>query len=550
MESRTHGPASLIGQSVGGYRLERMLGKGATGAVFLGKRLAETPRMIERTQALPIELPDEAAIKVLILPWQLEEDGQTDFRARFLREAQTLQRLQHPHIVAVLDHGEDPTTGHTYMVLPYMAGGTLATRLGAEAVPLDEIASTLAQIAEALDYAHRQGIVHRDIKPGNILLDARGQAYVGDFSIVRLLDETHTRLTSTGRVIGTPEYMAPEQIDGRDVGAPADIYSLGMVVYQLATGRVAFSAPSIVELIRLQAQEPPPLPRTLRADLPEPAEAAILCALDKDPAKRFTSAAAFAEAFSLGLQGQWAKGLTHFLALDAGPATGEATTQTLPRGIAEQPWPRDDSPRRNRWQPLVVLALATLILLVAGAVAVVAIPSNPVLALLKPPTSAAGTHTGALANITPARRTATAGKHTSGTGGGSKGGGTGGAGTGGGGAQPTATPTRTPTPTPTRTPTPTPIPTYYETATSNGSGTFTQYWNAGGPGQRIAAYQTVQVSCRLTGFVVADGNPWWYRIKSSPWNNQYYAPADNFYNNGQTSGPNNTIWVDTNVPLC
>src|SRR5215831_13514976 len=112
MASRTQGPASLIGQWVGGYRLERMLGKGATGAVFLGRRLEDAPRIIERTPAVLITLPEEAAIKVLILPWQLEEDGQADFKARFLREAHTLQRLQHPHIVSILDHGEDPVTGH------------------------------------------------------------------------------------------------------------------------------------------------------------------------------------------------------------------------------------------------------------------------------------------------------------------------------------------------------------------------------------------------------------------------------------------------------
>jgi serine/threonine protein kinase len=335
MESRIHGSASLIGKLVGGYRLESMLGKGATGAVFLGRHQEDNgPGTSGHTQPMSIILPHEAAIKILILPWQLEEDGQADFKARFLREAQTLQRLQHPHIVSILDHGEDPVTGHLYMVLPYLAGGTLATRLGTERLPLDDIVRIITQIAEALDYAHRQQVVHRDVKPSNILLDDQHQAYVGDFSIARILAETYTRLTSTGQVMGTPEYMAPEQSGGRDVQAAADIYSLGMVVYRLVTGRVAFIANSIVELIRLQTQEPPPPPRTLRPDLPEPAEAAILCALEKDPGKRFSSAVAFAQAFSLGVQGKWDERLTPFLAADAKLSRGYATAQALSDGYA------------------------------------------------------------------------------------------------------------------------------------------------------------------------------------------------------------------------
>jgi serine/threonine protein kinase len=576
MEPGTQGPASLIGKSVAGYLLERMLGKGATGAVFLGRRLEDTPRISGRTQAV-ITLPDQAAIKILVLPWQLDEEGQADFKVRFLREAQTLQRLQHPHIVPILDHGEDPVTGHFYMVLPYLAGGTLETQLGSDRMPLEDIASTLAQIASALDYAHSQRVVHRDVKPSNILLDGRHQAYVGDFSIARILAETHTRLTSTGRVMGTPEYMAPEQIEGRDVQAAADIYGLGMVVYRLVTGRVAFIATSILELIRLQIQEPPPPPRALRPDLPEPAEAAILCALEKDPAKRFDSAVAFAQAFSLGLQGQWSAGLSPLLALDAERSTAGATAQILPDvyEITESSRSRGGATLHERWRPLV-LASATLVLLVACVASIFAIPRNPMLAvfaMLSPHTSVTATGNGTRANVTQTQRAATAGSYPSGSGGGSTGGGggsTGGGGgsTGGGGGaiQPTATPTAATatataaaataaTATATRAPTPAPTspppPKYYETTSGTGSGTFTNYTNAGGTvGPRVNPYTTIQITCRLTGFMVADGNTWWYRIAQSPWNDQYYASADNFYNNGQTSGPPNSVFVDTNVPLC
>jgi serine/threonine protein kinase len=576
MESRTDGPPSLIGMSIGGYRLERMLGKGATGAVFLGTRLDDSPSTSGRTQPVPVTLPDEAAIKILILPWQLDEDGRADFKARFIREAQTLQRLQHPHIVSILDHGEDPVTGHLYMVLPYLAGGTLATRPGTERLPLDDIDRTITQVAEALDYAHSQEVVHRDVKPSNILLDSQHQAYVGDFSIARILADTYTRLTSTGRIMGTPEYMAPEQIEGRDVQAAADIYSLGMVVYRLVTGRVAFIATSIVELIRLQTQEPPPPPRALRPDLPEPAEAAILCALEKDPGRRFNSAVAFAHAFSLGLQGKWAEELAPFLAVHAGLSRGDTTAKASPdaNAITEPSGPIGSAPLRQRRLSLALVS-AALVLLVACVAFVFANPSNPmsaVFAQLSSHASVGAPDSGKRTDPTQAQSTSTTGSHPSGSGGGSSGGG------GGSGNQPTTTsrgtatvvgaptatvvgaptataaphaPTATATHAPAPTPTNTPLPQYYETTSGAGSGTFTNYTNAGGTvGPRINPYTTVQVTCRLTGFAVADGNTWWYLIAQSPWNNQYYASADNFYNNGQTSGPPNSIFVDTNVPLC
>jgi serine/threonine-protein kinase len=542
-----------------------MLGKGSTGAVFLARRVEDTLPISEPTQAVPITFPDEAAIKILVLPWQLEEDGLAEYKARFLREAQTLQRLQHPHILPILAHGEDPVTGHFYMVLPYLAGGTLATQLGPDRMPLERVATTLSQIAGALDYAHSQQVVHRDIKPSNILLDGWNQAYVGDFSIARILAETHTRLTSTGRMMGTPEYMAPEQIDGRDVQAAADIYSLGMVVYRLVTGRVPFIATSIVELIRLQTHEPPPPPRTFRPDLPEPAEAAILRALEKDPVKRFNSASAFAEAFSLGLQGQWAAGLTPLPALDVERFSGGTTAQILPdiNETTEPSRPRSGASLSERKRPLVLASAALLI--VASVAFLFANPSNPILAILSPHVSVTATGGGMRANVTQAQRTATASNYPSGSGGGNTGGGGGNTGGGGGGIQQTATPkvaaatataraTARATATATRVPSPIPTsppPTFYETTSGAGSGTFTDYTNAGGTvGQRVNPYTTIQITCRLTGFVVADGDSWWYRITQSPWNNQYYASADNFYNNGQTSGPPNSVFVDTNVPLC
>ena len=309
MAEGTQGPAALIGQMVGGYRLERVLGKGASGIVFLGRwaGIGERPR-VEHVGGLSLEVPDEVAIKTLVLPWQLDEAERADFRVRFRREAETQQqRLRHPHIVTVLAYGEDAASGLTYMVQPYLPGGTLADRMAARTgpLPLAEVAATVRQLADGVDYAHRQGVVHRDVKPANILLNARGEAYLTDFSIVRLLQDTQTKLTATGQVLGTPQYMAPEQLAGGTVGPEADVYGLGMVAYELATGRPAFEGPSLVDVLRQQAQEAPPAPRALRPELPAPAEAALLRALAKRPADRFTSASAFAEALDRGLQGQW-----------------------------------------------------------------------------------------------------------------------------------------------------------------------------------------------------------------------------------------------------
>lgn len=305
MGASAQGPNALIGQIVAGYRLERVLGVGATGAVFLGARTAAgegTPG--DESAPTPSALPTTAAIKLLYVPWQLADEQAEEFRRRFLREAQTLSELKHPHLLPVLASGQDAATGHLYMVMPHIAG-TLASRLTAAggALPLDEAASILDQLAGALDYAHSQGVIHRDIKPANILVDEQGQVYLGDFGILRLLDESRTQLTTTGGVLGTPEYMAPEQARGETVGPAADRYALAVVLYQMVTGHLPFEGGTPANIIVRQMQDPPPIPRSYRADLPEPAEAVILKGLAKAPSDRFALASQMAEAFRAGLAG-------------------------------------------------------------------------------------------------------------------------------------------------------------------------------------------------------------------------------------------------------
>jgi serine/threonine protein kinase len=248
----------LTGREVAGYRLIRLLGRGGASEVYLAERRDDDSVL--------------AAVKVLTPSGQLSADQRARFDARFRREAEASLRLRHPHILPVLGYGEDGDVA--YMVLPLISGGTLAERLARASgrLPLEEIAGDLSQLADAVDFAHAQGVIHRDIKPTNVLLDGQGQLYLADFGIARLFDpsgdsddqRSPTPLTQTGQVLGTPLYMAPEQLTGARVGPAADIYSLGIVVYQLVTGDVPFHSETPVGLALQHVHDPPPPPRARR----------------------------------------------------------------------------------------------------------------------------------------------------------------------------------------------------------------------------------------------------------------------------------------------
>ena len=280
---------ALMGVTLGEYRLERPIGLGGSGAVFLARRIQDD---------VPV------AVKILILPWQADSAERAAYGARFRREVQVLHHLRHPHIMPILDFGEAGDL--TFLVMPLMVAGSLHGRLSLERVlPLLDIATYLDQLADALDYAHAQGLIHRDVKPANALLDGAGNVYLADFGIVRYASAAATPLTETGHVVGTPSYMAPEVIRGHDVEPTSDIYSLGMLVYELVTGRTAFDGATIGETMLLQVQDAPPPPTALRADLPRSVEPVLLRALAKDPHDRFQTAAEFAAAFRLALLGGW-----------------------------------------------------------------------------------------------------------------------------------------------------------------------------------------------------------------------------------------------------
>ena len=286
------------GTVVGGVRIDTVAGRGGMGVVYRGTQVA-----LKRTVALKVVRDDLAS--------------STEFRRRFTQESEIAASLDHPHIVPIHSAGED--VGLLYVTMRYVEGTDLreAIRTRGRLDPATA-AEVVAQIAAALDAAHRRGLVHRDVKPANILLseiDGRPHAYLTDFGLSRFADSE--QLTATGTVVGTLDYMAPEQLEGRKVDGRVDVYALGCVLYQALTGRVPF--PRETEHAKMWAHmtEPPPRPGALAPDLPAGFDEVVARALAKRPDDRYPSAGELARAaVSTATQG--------------GPAAAAPTTD-LPR---------------------------------------------------------------------------------------------------------------------------------------------------------------------------------------------------------------------------
>lgn len=267
--------SSLIGKTLGNCEIRDFIGKGGMATVYLGYQ-----KNVDR----------QVAVK--ILPPHPGVDEQ--FKERFQLEARTIARLQHPHILPLYDYGTQDDL--VYLVMAYISGGTFENRITKGEVTLEEIERVLKEIGGALDYAHRQGVVHRDIKPANILLDTEGHALLTDFGIAKLGEE-NLGLTGTN-VVGTPAYMSPEQAQGLEITGKADIYSLGVVVFQALTGKLPFNAPSVLQLMLSVVQDPIPDLDDFVSDAPVGLSSVLSRALAKDPDARYETALEFAEAFS------------------------------------------------------------------------------------------------------------------------------------------------------------------------------------------------------------------------------------------------------------
>ena len=265
----------------GRYSLERELGRGGMGVVYLARE---------------VSLDRPVAIKVLP-PWLAREPG---LRERFVREARTAAQLSHPNIVPI--HTVDDAAGLVFFAMAYLDGETLGERVRTRGpLPPDECARILREIAWALGYAHAQGVIHRDLKPDNIMLErAAARAVLTDFGIARRLETTG--LTAAGELVGTPEFMSPEQATGGALDGRADLYALGVVAFYALAGRLPFEASTVPAMLIKQATEPaPPLSRHAPTAPRALAQAVMRC-LEKNPADRFADAGSFAAALSVALE--------------------------------------------------------------------------------------------------------------------------------------------------------------------------------------------------------------------------------------------------------
>jgi serine/threonine protein kinase len=278
-------PGALTGTQIGAYQVLEPIGKGGMGEVYKGFQAT---------------LNRQVAIK--ILPEQLAKNP--EFRTRFEREARMVAVLKHPNIVSIFDFGD--VQGKHYMVMEFVDGQAMSDYMRASGkLPLDEVRNLVTDIASALDYAHAAGIVHRDVKPSNVMLQKATQTplpsslvyrpVLMDFGIAKIVGGG-TSLTQTG-IMGTLNYISPEQItSAKEVDGRADLYSLGVVVYQMLTGELPFPTESPARLVFAHLQQPPPDPRDIVEDLPSSAAQAILKALAKKPDERFHTASEFAAA--------------------------------------------------------------------------------------------------------------------------------------------------------------------------------------------------------------------------------------------------------------
>jgi serine/threonine-protein kinase len=309
------------------YRMERRLGVGGMATV----QLAFDTRL-------------ERYVAVKLLAEHLAEDS--SFVSRFKREALAAARLVHPNIVQVFDFGSDRHSGRQFIVMEFVDGHSCAELLRDKGpMPPRDAVEILCQACRGLDYAHRNGVVHRDVKPGNLLVNTDGVVKLADFGIAKAAEQSD--ITKVGSVLGTAAYLSPEQARGEPAGPASDLYALGVVSYQLMAGKLPYEAASLTDLARLQEGGPPPRLSDEVRDVPPALSAVVARALARDPKRRFADAAEMEDALRDGLAG--VAGTDDLEATHALP-DDEATRMLAPttsRPRARQPLvPVDEPPRR------------------------------------------------------------------------------------------------------------------------------------------------------------------------------------------------------------
>ena len=265
-----------VGENIGPYRIVEQLGQGGMATVF---------------KAYHASLDRYVAFKVLHPAFNTDQT----FAARFQREARVVARLEHPNIVPVYDFAEHET--RPYLVMKFIEGDTLKARMDQSPLAAEEIAKVVEAVGSALSYAHKQGVLHRDVKPSNVLLARDGQLYLADFGLARMAQSGESTLSSD-MVMGTPQYISPEQAMGKsDLDQRTDLYSFGVMLYEMVVGRVPFNADTPFAIIHDHIYSPLPLPRKVNPDVPEPVERVLLKALAKERADRYEDAAQLVSAF-------------------------------------------------------------------------------------------------------------------------------------------------------------------------------------------------------------------------------------------------------------
>ncbi|HEX5761704.1 MAG TPA: protein kinase [Solirubrobacterales bacterium] len=319
--------SSMIGTLLSGrYRLEAKLGSGGMSTVYLAR---------DDTLDRPV------AVKVM----HREMSEQEDQLQRFRQEARAVAKLSHPNVVSVIDAGEDG--GHPYIVFEYVKGETLKQRIKREgALDVQDAIAYAIEVARGLGVAHARNMVHRDIKPQNVLIDEEGRAKLTDFGISRQLEQDG--VTATGRVLGTTDYVAPEQAMGKPVDPRSDVYSLGVVLYEMLVGQVPFSADSQVGVAMKHVNEELPDVQRRRPEVSAAVALVVERATAKDPAERYQTVAEMVDDLETALEVEAAR---------AGSTTGEATSV-----LEAVPPPKRKLSRRSRWSWAAIVAL----LLVAG----------------------------------------------------------------------------------------------------------------------------------------------------------------------------------------